>query len=77
MNLVEIWRNNTTKQWHHRFMHSNGRELSRQSEGVTKRSQAIKSAVTSYGLGNLVQNTDREWLSSTRPDVHVFIQVTR
>lgn len=77
VHTVRIWRNPRTKKWHHQFLHENGHQLARQSQGVTKRARAIASAVTSYGLGDLVQNTGTEWLSCARLDVVVRIEVTR
>lgn len=74
---IRIWRNPETKQWHHQFFHSNGRELTRQSEGVNKKSVAIKSAQTAYYLGELMHNAGTEWFGTTRDDVRVVIEVTR
>lgn len=79
--LVQIWRNPQTGQWNHRFIHgTNGRELSRQSQndGVTAKATVVKSACTSYGLGeiSMVDQTDGVtiWESSTRGDVLVRIE---
>lgn len=75
--LVTIWRNDDTKQWHHRFVHQNSKELARQSEGVAKGSTAVRSACTAYGLGELAENvvTDHgiEYAPSARFDVLVFV----
>lgn len=77
MHTVHIYRNSQTKQWHHRFVHQNGRQLTRQSEGVNKRVTAMRSAQVAYGLGELVQNTDEEWIPQARTDVHVMVHLTR
>lgn len=76
MHTIQIYRDAATKQWHHRFVHQNGRQLTRQSEGVNKRATAMKSAQTAYGLGELVQNTDTEWIATARNDVHVLVVPT-
>ena len=75
LHTVEVWRNPETKEWHHRFVHQNSKELARQSEGVTKRSRAMQSASVAYGLGALVQNGEgsREWIPMNRDDVRLLV----
>lgn len=82
--LVQIWRNpvpstvSGKREWQHRFVHANSRQLTRQSEGIIGKATAVKSACTSYGLGELrmVDQTDGVsiWESSLRADVVVRIE---
>jgi hypothetical protein len=79
VHTVKIWRNPRTKQWHHQFIHENGRQLTRQSEGVTKKAGAIRSAQTAYGLGELIPDreapaTPELFWPMYRDDVRVLVK---
>lgn len=72
--LVQIWRNPATRQWNHRFNHGqNGEQLTRQSQndGVKQKRTAVRSACTSYYLGD-----PEDWTLVDEPGAGVTIWST-